>query len=352
MSKASLDSLYTKVAKKILAESLKIKKGDSITVESWDNGLPFARRALAEARAIGCPAILIYEDEQAYVEGVRRAPKDIVGLMGKNEYGLLAGTDAYVFIPGQALGAVSRTLKPEERDRSTRYNDSWYGAAQKAGLRGARLSFGYVGKDLARALGKRVEEVVEAQLKAALTDFGRISRSAGKVSTHLADGSKAGLRSERSNLKFTLKGALEVEDGVVDEQDKKIGNNMTYLPPGFVSKEVDPRSANGSVVITNSLTDFGVIPRARLDFKGGRLVSWESESDAKIKKLVGSVSPDRRRLALITVGLNPGLGYGWGQDRFVEGSVTLSGFGFRGVVKKGTLNVSGSGIVSAGRLVA
>jgi leucyl aminopeptidase (aminopeptidase T) len=347
-----LDSLYTKVAKKVLTETLQVRKGDSVTVESWDNGLPFARRALAEARALGCTGILVYEDERAYVEGVRRAPEDSVGLMGKNEYGLLSGSDAYIFIPGQALGAYSRTLKPKERERSTRYNSSWYEAAEKAGLRGARLSFGYVGKDLARLLGKKAQDVVRAQLRAALVDYSQISRSAGGVSPLFSDGAEAELGTGGSSLRFSLKGELVVEDGQVDEQDRKTGNNMTYVPPGLVSKEVDPESANGSVVTTDTLTEFGVIPRAKLEFQDGRLVAWESADRVKMKKLIDSVSPDKRRLKLMTVGLNSELGYGLGQDRFVRGSVTLGGFGLRAQVKKGTLKVAGSGVVSSGRLQA
>ena len=53
MSGNNLDQLYTKVARKVLTETLQVKKGDSVTVETWDNGLPFARRALAEARVMG-----------------------------------------------------------------------------------------------------------------------------------------------------------------------------------------------------------------------------------------------------------------------------------------------------------
>lgn len=330
---------------------MQVKKGDSVTVETWDNGIPFARRALAEARAIGCTGIMIYEDEKAYVEGVRRAPEDAVGVMGKNEYALLSGTDAYIFIPGPALGAHSKALKPDERDRSTRYNSSWYDAAQKAGLRGARLSFGYVGNDLAKVLGKDVQDVVRAQLKAALVDFGQISRSAAKIVPRFVDGAKAEVRTAKSALTFSLKGELGVEDGRIDEEDKRTGNNMTYLPPGFVSKDVEPESANGSIVLTDTLTDYGVIPRARLDFKDGRVVSWESTAKAAMNKIFDSVPPEERRLRALILGLNPELGYGLGQDRFVQGALNLGGFGFRGLVKKGTLKIDGSRVVTEGRLV-
>jgi leucyl aminopeptidase (aminopeptidase T) len=350
MPAGNLDPLYTKVARKALTETLQVRSGDSVTVEAWDNGLPFARRALAEARAMGCTAVLLYEDEGAYIEGVRRAPQDAVGKMGKNEYGLLAGTDAYIFVPGPAIGAYSRALKPEERTRSTRYNSSWYEAAEKAGLKGARLSYGYAGKDLARILGKKVQDLARAQLGAALVDFGKISGSAGRISPSFADGAGARLTTGQSSLSFSLKGELTIEDGVVDELDKKTGNNMTYIPPGFVSKEVDPATANGSVVLSDTLTDYGVVSRAKLEFREGKVVSWESPDKALVKRVLDPVFPEERRLKLVTVGLNPELGYGWGQDRFVAGSITLSGFGFRGLVKKGGLAVAGSDVVAAGRL--
>jgi leucyl aminopeptidase (aminopeptidase T) len=345
-----LDPLYTRVAKKVLTETLRVKKGDSLTVETWESGLPFARRALAEARAMGCTAVMIYEDEWAYVEGVRRGPEDTVGLMGKNEYGLLSGTDAYIFIPGQALDPLSKTLSHEERARATRYNASWYEAAQKARLRGARLSFGYVGRDLAKALGKDVRDVVRGRLNGALVDFTQISRSASKVSSLLADGASSELMTMGTTLRFSLKGEITVEDGVIDDGDLKRGNNMAYIPPGFVSKEVDPVSAEGSIVLTDSLTDYGVVSRVRLEFKEGKVVSWGSTADEKLKKLFDAVPREKRRLESLTVGLNPRLKYGLGQDRLVEGALNIGGFGFRGLVKRGTLRVEGFTVVADGRL--
>ena len=346
-----LDSLCAKAARKALKQTLHVKKGDAVTVEAWDNGLLFAKHAIAEARAMGCTAILIYENEAAYVEGVRRAPKDAVGKMGKNEYNLLAGTDAYIFIPGQVLGAYSKTLKPDEQANSTRYNSSWYEAAAKAGLRGARLTFGYVGRDLARLLGKKVDDVVRAQLKAVLVSFADIASAEGQVSPFLTDGRTAILKSGKSTLKFKLKGDLTAEDGVVDENDLKEENNMTYLPPGLVTKGIDPASATGRVTLTDTLTKYGVLPDAELEFSEGTLVAGKS-GNARLQKLLDAVAPEKRRLSLLGIGFNPALGFGYGQDRFVKGSITLAGFGFTGLVKKGSLGVGNSVIMEQGRFVS
>ena len=352
MPRESLTPLYTKVAKKVLTETLQVQRGEAVTVESWDNGLPFARRAVAEARAMGCTAVLIYEDEASYVEGVRRGPADVVGSMGKNEYGLLSGTDAYIFVPGQALGAYSKTLKPEERDRSTRYNSSWYDAAEKAGLRGARLSFGYAGKDMAGFLGKKLQDVVKEQLGAALVDYGEIRRKADKIAPLLLDGSEAEILSKGNSLRVSLRGALTIEDGVVDGEDRKAGENMAYVPPGFASESVDPGSANGKVTLTDSLTRFGVVGRAVLEFRDGSLVGWESDEPEKVKRLVDLVPVEKRKVTSLLIGLNPKLRNGFGADRFVRGNMTLAGFGFAGQVRKGALKVSGSEPLTEGRLRA
>jgi hypothetical protein len=113
---------------------------------------------------------------------------------------------------------------------------------------------------------------------------------------------------------------------------------------------VDPVSAEGSIVLTDSLTDYGVVSRVRLEFKEGKVVSWGSTADEKLKKLFDAVPREKRRLESLTVGLNPRLKYGLGQDRLVEGALNIGGFGFRGLVKRGTLRVEGSTVVADGRL--
>ena len=122
--------------------------------------------------------MLILEDEEAYVDGIKNMPKKSLGTMGKHEFNLLAGTDAYVFIPGPPLGAYYSKLTGEERAAGTRYNSSWYEAAEKAKLRGVRFTAGYVGKDVASLVGKKVDQIVTHQLKAILvnSDFASISK--------------------------------------------------------------------------------------------------------------------------------------------------------------------------------
>ena len=346
-----LSSIYAKVAKKVLRETLHVKKGEAVTVETWNNGLDFARVVVAEARAMGCTAVQVLEDEDAYVEGVRRSPKDTVGAMGRNEYGLLKGTDAYVFIPGPLLAAYQTKIDPRIMSESIRYNESWYDAAEKAKLRGAHLTFAYIGKEMAGLMGRTVQQVTERQLDAALVDFEDMSASARKLSSVLIDGSEASVHAGGSRLEFTLRGETTIEDGVVSPQDVKDGNNMTYVPPGFVSKVVDPTSATGTLKVSKSVTRLGLLMDAKLTFREGKLVTWKSkDSMPMLDELVKAVPEQKRRLTILYVGINPRMDYLFGQDRMVAGSVTAAGFGFTAVVRGADLRVGGRQVVAGRKL--
>jgi len=345
------NDLQRRVAKKVLSETLAVRKGETVTVESWNNGLGFARNVVAEARAMGCTAILLLEDEEAYVEGANRAPKDRIGLMGRNEFGMIEGTDAYVFIPGPLLAMYQRRVKPQIMSESTKYNGSWYEAAEKAKLRGARLAFGYIGEEMAGVMGRTVKQVVERQLRAALVDFNGIAKSAQRLAPLLSDGSEALIQAGGSRLEFSLKGETTIEDGVVSHRDVEEGNNMTYLPPGFVSRGVDPNSVSGTMSVSKTVTRLGLLEDAILTFREGRLVKWKSRESMKmLTELIKAVPEQKRKMTILNVGINPKMGYLFGQDRMVAGSVTAGGFGFMAVIRGTNLTVEGKPVVTAGRL--
>ena len=347
------EALFEKVARKILLETLRMKKGETLTVETWSNGLPFARRVMVEARSLGVVPVMMLEDESAYIEGLKVAPKDSLGSMGKHEHGLLSGSDAYVFIPGPPIGAYSPKLPRELVTESTRYNSSWYEAAEKAGLRGARLPFGYVGKEYAKLYRRKPEEFVRHQLRAALADFPSIAAQGRAIGEVMQDGAEASLLTSGGRLELALKGELEIEDSIVDEGDVEGGYNMAFVPPGYVLKQVEPTAARGTVALSPSVTRLGLLVDAKLEFEGGKLVGWKSRNSLKmLEELVEAVQPEKRTLSSITVGLNPLMKYENGQDRMVSGAIGLAGFGFAGIARRGSLDVAGRSLVKQGKLTS
>jgi len=354
-SKSSGNSrLHSQLAKKIVTDSLGLRPGESVTIETWNNGLDFAKEVVREARRVGALPLLLLEDEETYVWGLQNAPKDSIGKMGKHEYNLLTGTDAYVFIPGPVIGTYVPSLSKELASDGTAYNSSWYEAAEKAGIRGVRLTFGYLGPDLAKILGKKLDDLVQKQLKASLVEADAILDSGKPIMEKLTDGSQAKLQTGGESLVFDLKGDLGIEDGVADVADVVAKNNISYMLPGFIWKDVSAGSASGKVTISSAITRVGLVDGATLGFDKGRLVSWkgkDKKAQQKLDEVLSGVSEEKRTLSTITIGLNPELPHGYGQDRFVSGAVALMGFGITGVVSKGTLTVGGQALINKGKLV-
>lgn len=343
------EDIWAEVAGRLLDRTLGLKKGESITVETWDNGLRFALEVVRQARRKGAIPLLLLEDEATFLKGVAEMPKESTGLMGKHEYGLLSGTDAYVFIPGPPLGAFYKGISREQYAESTKYNESWYKAAKKARLRGARLPFGYVGRDFAKLAGTNEKVMIRGHLEAALADLNKISQTGKALAAKLQDGREAVVSTRSSRIVFSLKGDLELEDGLVDQDDLREGLNMTYLPPGYVLKGVAKGSATGKIAVTRSLSSGGMIEDGVLEFEKGRLRKWSSErsKDSLDKVLGGGNLP----LECFAVGLNPRLNYGLGLDRFVKGAISFYGFGFTAVCRKASVRVAGRKLVDEGRVL-
>jgi len=348
--KAAAYPLYVKVARKVLSETIGLKKGESLTIETWSNSLPFALTVSLEAKKMGAIPLITYEDADSYAEGIRSTPKDALGVMGKHEFALLSGSDAYVFIPGPPIAAFSKQITRQEYIDSTKYNESWYKAAEKAKLRGARMTFGYVGEDIAGVFGKTPEAVARHQLQAALVDFAKVGRKAKEVAGSLVDGRKVTVKGGGAALTFEWKGELEIQDGRTDGDDISSGNNVSYVPPGFVYKEVDSSSVSGKAKLSPTLTRFGLLEDAALVFEGGKIVQWSSKRSPTVLRSLERAIPEKSRVLYgVTVGINPLMKFGFGQDRFPSGSVSLV-CSFAGILRAATLKSGDDTIVKDGSL--
>ena len=348
-----ISDLEDRVAKKVVSESLHLKKDESVTVETWNNGFELARKFVMEARKIGAHPIMIFEDEDTYVESLKNTPKDSVGKMGRHEYELLAATDAYFFIPNEVLEGYTKRLSPTVVDQSTSYGNSWYEAAEKAKLRGARMSFGFAGKELARILGKKLDDIIIHQLKATLVDFALLHKTGNELEAQLPNNSAGLLESGGSQLELEFEDGTRIEDGIVDERDVSRGYNMAYLPPGMLTKKVRANSVTGKVKLAPTLTWRGVVGDATLEFESGKLVKWTSRSsEERLASLIEDQPESERKVDQLTLGFNPLVRYGYGEDRFVSGSIGLSALGFTGIIRNGTLRSGQTVLINKGKLVA
>ena len=67
-----------RVAQKVLKETLRLKRGENLVIETWTHTLPLATAFVLEARKIGAHPLVLFEDEATYWKSIEVcSPKDL-----------------------------------------------------------------------------------------------------------------------------------------------------------------------------------------------------------------------------------------------------------------------------------
>jgi leucyl aminopeptidase (aminopeptidase T) len=198
-------------------------------------------------------------------------------------------------------------------------------------------------------LGKSIQAVVSHQLEASLADYRAIGKKARELAAVLGKGADVNITTPGSRLKLELNGTLEVEDGVVDAKDIANESNICYMPPGYVYAEVVPESVSGTFAFSPTVTRFGMISDGTIEFRDGEVVGLVSKGSKATLEKVGGGSKSKRASS-ITIGLNPLLKYGYGQNANSAGVVGVRVLGVNFTAKSPSVSVNDKKIVSRGRL--
>ncbi|MCI4350084.1 MAG: aminopeptidase [Thermoplasmata archaeon] len=355
------------MARNVLRGSLRVRKGESVTIETWTDCLPWAAAFALEARRIGAHPLILYEDEAGYWEAVRTNPRS-VGAAGAAEWAALAKSDAYVFFYGPADVPRFRALSDKAQNSATAYNPIWYTRAAKAKIRGARLSLGQVSEATARAAQVPLDLWREELIEGALQDPVKLQRESERLGRRLKSGRHVEISHPNgTRLKLRLRGREAYPGGgVVTPEMIRRGQNILNVPAGFVSVALDERVADGSFAATMPTPVIEAPATGGVwNFAGGKLTSFSyaSGGDA-IKDEYRKAPAGKERPGIITIGLNPALDIAPTLQDQARGTITVSvgANGFFGgstkipysmysCLRGGTLSLDGAVIVRDGRIV-
>ncbi|HEV8050091.1 MAG TPA: hypothetical protein VGP88_05815, partial [Thermoplasmata archaeon] len=95
------------LARTTLAKNLKVRKGESVVIESWTHGLPYVAAFVEEARRLGAEPLVIYEDEGAWWSAIGQGRSKAVAKISNSERAALQAADVFVYFWG-----------PEDRPRA------------------------------------------------------------------------------------------------------------------------------------------------------------------------------------------------------------------------------------------
>lgn len=301
-----------KVAQSVLRNNLAVKRGEQVVIEAWSHTLPWAVAFAREARLLGAQPLVPFEDEEAYWDAVESGKDSVLGKAPVHEWAALAKTDVYLHMWGPGDRVRLNQLSEARRNRLFEYNESWYAAAAKAGVRGARLELGRPYPTLAKAYHVDEDQWMSQVVEATLVTPTALARAAAPIARALAHGKRLRVRDDHgTDLTLgLLRRPVRVEAGRSTPAERKRPFGMLLnLPAGTVTVALDESVADGTIIGNRTCYyDDAIATGGAFHFRDGKLTGAEfDEGGSRFDREFQKGGTGRDRPGQFRIGLNPGL---------------------------------------------
>lgn len=308
----STPTLETQFARSVLTQNLHVKPGENVVIEGWSHSLPWAAALARETRRLKAYPIVLYEGEDGFWDSVDAHEEKLLGAAPTHEWGLLAKTDVYIHMWGPGDKVRIAQLPPSRASQLFAWNEAWYKAAGKAGVRGARLEIGRPFPTLAKVYGVDLDRWTEQVARASMVDPKKLMASSRPLVRALETGRRLRIYDDKGTdltLGLAHRTAMVNAAMVTPKDQKQPFRFLTNLPGGFVCVALDETVADGTLLSNRSCyTDLGKTTGVRFEFKDGRLVSHEYATGGEFfEESYRKGGKGRDQPGQLRIGLNPAL---------------------------------------------
>jgi hypothetical protein len=300
------------LARTVLHECLGVRRGETVTVETWDHALPWARAFVLEARRSGCEPTLVVEDEEAFFRSLAQPGSRTVPSAPP---AFAQASDAYVYLPGPEQFPRLLGLSTAELDAVVgRHGPGWWRAARRAGLRAARIAVASATPTAAARFGVDRDAWERELVRGSLVSPDLLARAAARFVRPLQRARQVRIRHPNgTDLRVELLRVPPViEDGRVDRADRRAGRLWTQIPTGIVAAPLAPGGAGGAWESNREtydrFSDPPVAVGARFSFQRGRLTEYSFDrGGAAFARAYARGGRGREHPGALTFGLNPAI---------------------------------------------
>lgn len=312
MRRASRAGPADRLAQMVLTQCLGVRRGETVTVETWDHALPWARAFVLEARRLGSEPTLVVEDEEAFFRSLGQADARTVP---SAPAAFAQASDAYVYFPGPEQFPRLLGLTNEELEAVVgRHGPGWWRAARRAGLRAARVAVADATPTAAALFGVDPESWQRELVRGSLVPPDRLAREAARLVPRLHRARQVRVRHPNgTSLEVELLRAPPVvEDGRVDRADQRAGRLWTQIPTGVVVAPLVAGIAEGVWESNRANYDRFADPPgalgARFSFQRGRLTEYSFDrGGAAFARAYSRGGRGREIPGALTFGINPAI---------------------------------------------
>ena len=361
-------------ARTVLRETLRMRRGESILVETWSGTLPWAESFVLEARILGARPMLVVEDEETYWKSLEEAPAANLGQVGTHDWAALKASNAHMYFWGPLDTAREESLPLSVQTRIRANDHEWFRLVEKFGVRSVRWDFGRTSELWAKRYGVDLATWRKELVEGAAVDPRSLQKDGQRVAEAFRRGRELRITHRNgTDLSLRLVGRRpKVDDGVIDEADLRAGSVFTVVPSGVTTVAVDETYAEGKFIAGEGAgllmaqeADEALVG-GRWTFKGGRLVDYQFEKGGEaFRKVFNAKGPGKDRPGLVAVGLNPNtasipllfdqqlgtISVSIGRNTQAGGVTRTPHFTAYESIRDATLEVDGKLVVEDGKLV-
>ena len=332
----SPSKLQRAAARTLVTKYLKVRAGENAIIESWKHTMPLATAMFDEIRRVGGKVLFVYNDEEAWWNAIDRKQTKLLGESSAPEWAALKAANVYVNFWGPSDTDRLEKL-PDSADAAFDWLWPWYAVARRVGLRGLRMTTGFVTPARARQWGVNRAKWEESLLRASLVDPETLAKSGTRLSRALSRGKRVRItHANGTDLEVALAGAApRVTDGrprAYRRGDPRSGM-LQQAPAGTVDVLLDSKTAEGQFR-ANRRTNIWWNWHAggSLEFTRGKLASYSLEEGQKeFVRRYADGTTGKERTSVLKFGLNPAVHDVPNLETVEGGSVSLQIGGNRGM---------------------
>ena len=307
----SPSTLHRAAARNVVTKYLRVRRGENAIVESWDHTMPLASAMVDEIRRVDGEVLLVRNDEDSWWRTIDRKQSKLLGRSSAPEWAALRAADVYVNLWGPGNTDRIERLPDKPGEEAFAWNWPWYAVARKAGLRGVRMTAGFVTEGRARQWRVDRTKWEKSVLRASLVDPAEIAKNGARIGKVLSRGKKVRItHTNGTDIEVGLAGiAPRVLDGRAHPFRKgdSPSGMLQQAPAGTVDVALDSERAEGRFRAnrrTNIWWQWHT--GGSLKFVGGRLAAYDLDHGAKeFTRQYEDGSSGRDRASVLKIGLNP-----------------------------------------------
>lgn len=292
-----------RLAKRVLKQCLRIKRGEKILVEA----IHLDDLRLPELLAIQCadlgahPILVVRPEKVSHLKLLRLKPENLENYPS-HDLCIYNNCDARVSCYSSMWPNWWRDIDEEKKAAIDRANLTLTNIAVSGKFR--NLNITVPTKWAAKERKLDYCKLLRTFMTSVDVDYEKMSRLANKLKRKLKDAEEILIKSkDGTDIRFSTKGrTFLVEDGVISDEDMRQGIYYAEIPAGEVFIAPVEDSAEGKAIFPDVLEG-----RLELVFKGGKVVDARGKDARTFWERLKQATGDRDRIAEFAIGLNPGV---------------------------------------------